>query len=67
MNKAKLFESLETYDLPALLKLLSAAYDALGHDERQDVFGSFVKTQPPARVDGEKLLDEIEGFQRRER
>lgn len=64
MNKTQLFEFLETYDPPALLRLLSAAYDAMGHDQRQAVFGRLAKTQPPAQVDGEVLLGEVEEFRR---
>ena len=64
MNKTQLFEFLKTYDPSALLRLLSAAYDAMGHDQRQAVFGRLAKTQPPAQVDGEVLLGEVEEFRR---
>ncbi|MCX6030310.1 MAG: hypothetical protein NT169_13575 [Chloroflexi bacterium] len=42
MNKTQLFEFLETYSPSALLSLLSAAYDAMGHDQRQDEIGSWM-------------------------
>jgi hypothetical protein len=64
MNKTQLCESLQTCDPSALLNLLSAAYDAMDHDQRQTVFGALVRAQPPAKVDGEALLDEVEDFQR---
>jgi hypothetical protein len=64
MNKGQLFEFLETFDPPALLKLLSAAYDAMEHDQRQAVFGASAKAQPPTKVEGEALLDEVEDFRR---
>lgn len=64
MNKLQLFEFLATCDPSALLNLLSAAYDAMGHDQRQAVFGQPAKAQPPAPVDGEALLDEVAEFRR---
>ncbi len=45
-----------------LLELLGAAYDAMTHDQRQVVFGPHAETLPPAREDGETLLEEIELF-----
>ncbi|MBK9091834.1 MAG: hypothetical protein IPM84_03480 [Anaerolineae bacterium] len=64
MNRERLFEFLETCDPSNLLNLLSAAYDDMDHDQRRVVFGPLIKTQPPAQVDGEELLDEVEEFQR---
>lgn len=64
MNKTQPFEFLKTCNPSALLSLLNAAYDALGHDQRQGVFGQLAKAQPPIHVDGEALLDKIEGFRR---
>ena len=63
MNKTQLFEFLETYDPSALLSLLSAAYETMGHDQRQAVFGRLARTQPPAQVDGKVFLGEVEEFQ----
>lgn len=37
MNKARLFAFLETCNPPALLSLLSAAYDAMGHDQLKEL------------------------------
>lgn len=64
MNKTQLFEFLKTHEPSALLSLLSAAYDDMNHDQRQAVFGRVAKAQPPAQVDGEVLLDEVEEFRR---
>ena len=64
MNKTQLFEFLETCDPSALLSLLSAAYDAMGRDQRRAVFGRLAKTQPSAQVDGEVLLGEVDDFRR---
>ncbi len=64
MNESRLFEFLATCDPSALLSLLRAAYDAMDHDQRQAVFGRLVKAGPPAPVDSEALLDEVEEFRR---
>ena len=64
MNESRLFEFLATCDPSALLNLLRAAYDAMDHDQRQAVFGRLAKAQPPAPVEGETLLDEVEEFRR---
>ncbi|WP_423225449.1 hypothetical protein [Candidatus Amarolinea aalborgensis] len=63
MNKERLFEFLETCDPSTLLNLLSSAYDDMDHDQRRAVFGRLAKAQPPAQVDGEALLAEVEEFQ----
>lgn len=47
-----------------MLALLSAAYDQMEYDQRQVVFGNLVRSLPPAPVDGEVLLGEVESFQR---
>ena len=62
MNRERLFEFLETCDPSALLNLLSAAYDDMDHDQRRVVFGPLIKAQPPALVDGQALLAEVEEF-----
>ena len=36
----------------------------MDRDQRQEVFGRLIKTLPPAPVDGEALLDEVEDFRR---
>jgi hypothetical protein len=62
MDKIRLFEFLSTEDSSALLGLLSVAYDEMEYDQRQAVFGRYVSKLPPAPVDGEALLDEVEQF-----
>ena len=47
-----------------LLNVLSAAYDEMTRDQRQAVFGRYVRELPPAPVDGEVLIDEVEQFRR---
>jgi hypothetical protein len=64
MNKTRLLQFLSTKDLIFLLDLLSAAYDQMDRDQRHWVFGKLVEKLPPTPVDGEVLLDEIEGFRR---
>jgi hypothetical protein len=64
MDKTQLFQFLSTQDSSVLLRLLSMAYDEMNHRQRCAVFGGYVKTLPPAPVDGEVLLDEIELFHR---
>ena len=64
MNKTQLFEFLETYNPSALRSLLSSAYDAMGHDQRQAVFGRLVRARPPAQVDGKGLMGEVAEFRR---
>jgi len=62
MNKDRLFQFLEQQDSNTLLKLLSEAYDFLSHDDRDELFGEYVKETPPSEVDGASLLAEIEQF-----
>jgi hypothetical protein len=64
MDKAQLFQFLSTQDVSFLLNLLSTAYDQMNRDQRGWVFGKLVEELPPAPVDGEVLLDEVEEFQR---
>jgi hypothetical protein len=64
VEKKRLFKSLSTQDVPFLLDLLSRAYDQMGLDQRQRVFGNLVKKPPPESVDGEVLLGEVENFRR---
>ncbi|MBN1995062.1 MAG: hypothetical protein JW953_20375 [Anaerolineae bacterium] len=64
MDKSALFIHLSTQDSATLLDLLSKAYDHLDHDQRRWVFGELAETLPPRSVDGEKLLAEIEQFQK---
>ena len=62
MNKDQLFQSLSEEDETTLLELLRSAYDFLSHDDRHTVFGQYVKERPPAQIDGEGLLADIEHF-----
>ena len=64
MNETNLFDFLETQAASVLLGLLRTAYDQMDRDQRQVVFGQLIKTLPPAPVDGEALLDEVEDFRR---
>lgn len=64
MDKDALFQSLSDQPPALLLDLLGAAFDEMGIDQRRDVFGKYVKKMPPTPVDGERLLDEVEIFQR---
>lgn len=64
MDKTKLFEFLSTQNASVLLSLLNAAYDEMDYDQRQAVFWRINQTLPPAPVDGETLLEEVEEFQR---
>jgi hypothetical protein len=62
MKKDRLFQSLSAEDTTTLLELLRNAYDFLSHDDRDTLFGQYVKEMPPAPVDGEALLANIEHF-----
>ncbi len=64
MDKIRLFEFLSDQDSSVLLDLLSTAYDEMNYDQRQAVFGRHARALPPAPVDGEVLLDEVEQFRR---
>ena len=64
MDKTQLFQFLSTQAGSSLLDLLSTAYDQMNIDQRRWVFGKLVDELPPAPVDGEVLLDEVELFQR---
>jgi hypothetical protein len=64
MDKTRLFEFLSTQNASVLLSLLKAAYDEMDYDQRQAVFWRVNQTLPPAPVDGETLLEEVEEFQR---
>jgi hypothetical protein len=64
MDKSALFEHLSTQEPAVLLDLLSQAYDQMDHDQRRWIFGKLVETLPPAPVEGEVLLAEIEQFQK---
>jgi hypothetical protein len=65
MDDLHLFKSLATEEPSLLLDLLRKAYYHMDHDQRWTVFGKYVETLPPAPVDGEALLNQIELFQRR--
>ena len=64
MDKSALFKHLASQDPATLLDLLSRAYDQMEHDQRCWVFGKWADSLPPAPVDGESLLAEIEQFQK---
>ena len=64
MDKTRLFEYLSIQDAPFLLGLLNDAYDQMDVDQRRWVFGRLVEELPPAQVDGEVLLNEVEDFKR---
>ena len=48
-----------------LLDLLSRAYDEMKVDQRDVVFGKYVRELPPEPVEGESLLRQIEVFKER--
>ena len=62
MDKTRLFQFLSNEDSAVLLDVLSAAYDEMKYDQREAVFGRYVEALPPAPVDGEVLLNEVERF-----
>jgi hypothetical protein len=62
MDKTRLFQFLSNENSTVLLDVLSAAYDEMKYDQREAVFGRYVEALPPAPVDGEVLLDEVERF-----
>jgi hypothetical protein len=64
MDKTRLFQFLSTQEASVLLDLLSVAYDEMSRDQRQAVFGRYVRTLPPAPVEGEALLAKVEEFRR---
>ena len=64
MDKRRLFQFLSIQDASYLLDLLSTAFDHMNRDQRLRVFGALVEKLPPAPVDGEVLLDEVQEFQR---
>ncbi len=62
MNKDNLFEYLEKQDKHILLNLLQAAYDEMNTNQRRAVFGKIEAKKPSKKIDGNKLLKEIEEF-----
>lgn len=62
MNKDRVFQSLSEQDARTLLELLRSVYDLLSYDDREALFGRYVEEMPPAQVDGEALLVDIEYF-----
>ncbi len=64
MDKFRLFKFLSTQDSSVLLDLLDKAFFEMDHDQRQSVFGQVARSLPPEPVDGKRLLDEVEQFQR---
>lgn len=65
MNKKRLFEHLKKQEPERLIKLLDWAFDTMNTNQRHDVFGGVTIEIPPADVDGEKLLSDIEQFKKR--
>ena len=64
MDKSALFKHLASQEPATWLDLLSQAYDQMEHDQRRWVFGKWADSLPPAPVDDESLLAEIEQFQK---
>src|SRR3990172_1569371 len=64
MDKTRLFLFLSQQDSSVLLDLLNTAYDEMDHDKRQAVFGRHNEVMPPAPVEGETLLTDVEEFRR---
>jgi hypothetical protein len=64
MDKTQLLQFLSTQEATVLLDLLSVAYDEMSRDQQQVVFGRYVRALPPAPVEGEALLTEVEEFRR---
>lgn len=62
MDKIRMFKFLADEEPAVLLDLLGKAYDEMDYDQRQYVFGKYVRELPPAPVDGEVLLDRVKGF-----
>ena len=60
MNKERLFEHLREQKIEKLIELLGSAFDTMNTNQRHDVFGRIAIEIPPAHVDGEKLLSDIE-------
>lgn len=64
MNKKQLFEYLREQEPEKLVELLDRAFDTMNTNQRHDVFGRITIEIPPAHVDGEKLLSDIEQFKK---
>lgn len=64
MDETRLFQFLSSQDAATLLDRLHKAYAQMSYDQHQAVFGEIVLSLPPVYVDGEDLLDKIEGFRR---
>lgn len=62
MDKDQIFKALADEERSVLLDLLSRAYDEMKVDQRDIVFGKYVKELPPEPVGGESLLIRIEVF-----
>ncbi len=65
MNKERLFEHLREQKSEKLIKLLETAFDIMNTNQRHDVFGVITIEIPPADLNGEKLLSDIEQFKKR--
>jgi hypothetical protein len=70
MDKTRLFQLLSDQDNTFLLDLLRTAYEQMNPDQRRRVFADLLDKlppapePPPAPVDGEVLLEQIEDFRR---
>ena len=62
MKKDRLFDYLETQKKAKLIELLESAFDVMDTDQQHDVFDEIISDLPPATVDGEQLLADIEVF-----
>ncbi|MBF0259047.1 MAG: hypothetical protein HQK62_09440 [Desulfamplus sp.] len=62
MKKDNLLQYLEIQDQSKLLDLLSSAFDSMDTNQKHEVFGKLIKEIPPAHVDAEEVLGDIEAF-----
>ena len=65
MNKKWLFKHLRAQEPETLIELLDSAFETMNTNQRHDVFGRITVEIPPADVDGEKLLSDVEQFKKR--
>lgn len=65
MNRDQIFKALADEERSVLLDLLGSAYNEMTVDQRDVVFGKYVKELPPEPVEGESLLAQIEVFKER--
>jgi len=61
MDKTQLFRLLQAQEVPALIKVLSRAYDELNTEQREIVFASFADDHFPDAQDAEPEGYEVDG------